>query len=438
MAAKRVNLEKASVIAGLGFTVLLAWAGTALSHSHRFNPGMVVVALFWGLLAALALRLTVPVRAWWAAVWYAPAMLLLFDRTALTFAAGLALLLATSRLLAAPEEEAPRPFRELATATAIAAGFQCWGVATSMEYPVLGIGLLAVSTAALAGAAIRRVAGMDARRRRPRHFATVCGIAMVVGLLTAVQGSGSGSWFSFGFSSSRGEAPEAEAAAAARAAAGTYRTAGLVNTAQEEPPVIAPREGFPGVILWPEIKPVPVLVAPLTKRAGAFTGGVVRSLSIPFGGEYWIYRFPLTRPPAHSYFRRGSAAKLSFSAPDRCPLRMEARQRLVQPVSTRCCSSIRLEIRNADPWPATVSLEVQLANTERPTERPQSLGWQTVMSMPKRGEDPVQPVPETLEFSIPEGTAAGEFDEIVVTYHLGRRRVDRSARIAIDRFVLVP
>ena len=83
--------------------------------------------------------------------------------------------------------------------------------------------------------------------------------------------------------------------------------------------------GFPGVILWPEIKPIPTLIAPMPQTAdGSFVPAMVRPLSIPFSGEYWLYRWPFARPPATSFFQRGTPSKLAFSSTDRRPIQMEA------------------------------------------------------------------------------------------------------------------
>ena len=83
---------------------------------------------------------------------------------------------------------------------------------------------------------------------------------------------------------------------------------------------------YAGVILWPEIKSVTTLVAPLSRRGDVLSSSV--PLSIPFGGEYWLYRWPYRRPPRHSTTRRGTPAALSFRTTDRVPLKMEAYQKL--------------------------------------------------------------------------------------------------------------
>jgi hypothetical protein len=45
---------------------------------------------------------------------------------------------------------------------------------------------------------------------------------------------------------------------------------------------------------------------------------------------------------------------------------------------------------------------------------------------------------QMLRFRIPSAIAIGSFDELTVSYYLKGARSDRSARIAIERFRLVP
>ena len=79
------------------------------------------------------------------------------------------------------------------------------------------------------------------------------------------------------------------------------------------------RNEFPGVILWPAVKAVTTLVAPVPAGVG-FSALAAHPLGIPFSGEYWMFRSPNQRPPYGSFFQRGSPAWLAFSTTDRAPL----------------------------------------------------------------------------------------------------------------------
>ena len=202
---------------------------------------------------------------------------------------------------------------------------------------------------------------------------------------------------------------------------------------------IADASGFPGVILWPEIKPIPTLIAPMPQTQDG--GGIPlmpHPLSIPFSGEYWMFRWPYARPPKTSFFQRGSPAALSFSSTDHRPLQMEARHKLDQPIALSCCSAIRLELRNADRYPDTISLELVLLNNEQPGAPALSLGHSNVTSRPDVSRDPVVPAHETLEFPIPATAALDSFNEFKIVFLRARVRMDKSAKLAIDRFILMP
>jgi hypothetical protein len=202
---------------------------------------------------------------------------------------------------------------------------------------------------------------------------------------------------------------------------------------------IADASGFPGVVLWPEIKPIPTLIAPMPQTPDG--GGIPlmpRPLSIPFSGEYWLFRWPYARPPKTSFFQRGSPAAMSFSSTDHRPLQMEARHKLDQSIALNCCSAIRLEISNADRYPDTISLELILLNNELPAAPSLSLGHYNVTSRPDANHDPVVPVHETLEFPIPSAAPLDSFNEFKIVFLRARVRMDKSAKLAIDRFTLMP
>ncbi len=112
---------------------------------------------------------------------------------------------------------------------------------------------------------------------------------------------------------------------------------------------------------------------------------------------------------------------------------MEAHQRRDREIDLSCCATIRVVVLNADKHPGTVTVELALIDNAGPPSR---LGRVPINSLPDLAQDPVKPVEETLEFAIP--SYGPHFDEFDVIFHRDRQRVDRSARISIQRFVLVP
>ncbi len=89
---------------------------------------------------------------------------------------------------------------------------------------------------------------------------------------------------------------------------------------------------------------------------------------------------------------------------------------------------------NADKHPGMVTVELALIDNAGPPSR---LGHVPINSLPDLAQDPVKPVEEDarVRYSI---LCCPHFDEFDVIFHRDRQRVDRSARISIQRFVLVP
>ncbi|MGA3202286.1 MAG: hypothetical protein ABSF12_07290 [Bryobacteraceae bacterium] len=191
-----------------------------------------------------------------------------------------------------------------------------------------------------------------------------------------------------------------------------------------------------GVILLPEHQQHTTLVPPLPSMpSDLFDAKHQNPLTIPFYGAYWFFKLPDTRPPRDSFVTHGTPAEMTFYAPDSRPLIMEAHQNLGKLIDLNCCREIRIEIRNADRYPGTVSMELVLVNTRQGQEGSVSLGSSPVTSAP--GE-PDAPMKETLTFPISAHSPIRKFDELMIRFPRMRTRINRSAKIAIDRFVLIP
>lgn len=197
-------------------------------------------------------------------------------------------------------------------------------------------------------------------------------------------------------------------------------------------PAVSVPGGVPGVILWPETRPIPMLVAPLP-RNGVGRGEHPKPFVIPFAGSYWMFRQGFLRPPANSLVDRGVPTTKSFKTVDSWPLEMEAHHRLDRPIDLACCSAIRLEILNADKFPKTVTVELALMYHAGPPFR---LGRDPLRSTPDLYHEPIVPVPETLDYAVTGSDFT--FDEFDVIFHRVGPATDRSVRVAIDRFVLIP
>lgn len=407
-------------------------------------------------------------------VWFTPAAMLLAEYSPAAMVVWLVLVVGTTRVLCSewrfaqgePELPPPAPsvhrlfesyahpapalFRQLVPPLTLALLIQAGTVAGMMRCPLLAAACFALSGALLTG--VGMAAGVIFQGK-PRGLPASATASLLTVLLAAGLTMGTLTRWSMrdyhrsgdmSFQPNPGLLGTARALLSQslygrgprtpRKASGTHGPA-AVTVPRYEPAGDIGRVGdneFPGVILWPEVTPETTLVAPILSGI-SFSGHATRPLGIPFSGEYWMFRAPYTRPPYGSFFRRGSPASLAFATTDHVPLEMEAHHRLDQPIDPRCCRKIQVAIWNADHYPGTVALELVLIDTGRRGRPSQSLGTSPVRSSP--GSLPVR---ETLEFSIPTAPELRRFDEFEILFHRDRNKIDKSAHIEIERFVLIP
>jgi len=200
-------------------------------------------------------------------------------------------------------------------------------------------------------------------------------------------------------------------------------------------PIVGPI--FPGVVLYPDLEKTTKLIAPpLTAMAGPVSAPS-DPLSVPFDGVYWFWRGVADQPPSNSVVMHGSPSARSFRSTDGDGMSMEARQNLGFTIDASRYRAIQLVVENADPFPGTVSIVLKIRNTTDPTKPTQSLGIQQVDGF-NLATTSSTPSVQTLIFRIPNTLKTLKFDELVVSFYLRGARADKSARIAIDRFRLVP
>jgi hypothetical protein len=193
-----------------------------------------------------------------------------------------------------------------------------------------------------------------------------------------------------------------------------------------------------GIILWPEEEPLTKLVPPLPAMNLSISNRIRKDpLTIPFYGVYWIFRAPHKRPPPGSYTVRGTPDVKTFRSADYVPLEMEAHQNFGVLIDLTCCSRIEIGIRISDYRPQQ-ELELILMNTALPAKPTMSLGRLEVPSYVKWSDIGKVTIPEVLSFNLPANPPIAQFDEATVRFHRMKRTAHASARIAIERFVLVP
>jgi hypothetical protein len=384
-----------------------------------------------------------------AAIWFAPAVILFSERSPAAIVAAIVLVVNATRVLyeqwrlslvPSPEElpaelfsyywtPIPSFWRLLAPALTGSSFVQLGIAAGLLRHPALAGLSLAMGAATITVFAQKSHAAEF--QRPPNLPRSVLGLMLTMVLAIGLTVGGMLPRFGgHGFG-----------------AAGDGGPASAPAVATNEPPGQLPPDiprgpadsGFFGVILWPEVKPYATLIEPMPQtRGGLGTAIPQRPWSIPFSGEYWMYRWPYAHPPQNSYFQRGNPADLSFSTTDHRPLQMEARHKLDQAVSVDCCSAIQIEVRNADRFAGTTALELYLIDRQSPRQFQMWVGFERLKSQPGISGDNIVPVRETLNFPMPAHRPIQQFDEFKLVFSRTANREDRSAKIAIERFVLIP
>jgi hypothetical protein len=191
---------------------------------------------------------------------------------------------------------------------------------------------------------------------------------------------------------------------------------------------------YRGVILWPKEQAHITLIPPLPAMSSRlFRPDQANPLSIPFYGVYWFFEPPVPRPPDDAVVMRGDPSERVFRSNDNAPLAMEAHQNLGKLIDVTCCSRIEVEVRNADHYTGMIAVELILFNTVLPAKPHQSLGAVALRSRPLSSS-----LTEILRFPIPASPAIRQFDEFTIRFPREQTHSYRSAKIGIERFVLVP
>jgi hypothetical protein len=125
--------------------------------------------------------------------------------------------------------------------------------------------------------------------------------------------------------------------------------------------------------------------------------------------------------PPWSVIEQGEPTEVSFRTTNGRPMEMEADQRLNGSVDLAWCGGIQVVISRTRE--DTAVLELILIDSE-------SGQWETLGASESDRN--------ALDFPIPTSGSLDKFNEIKVVYHRPASFSKKSARIAIERFVIVP
>jgi hypothetical protein len=183
---------------------------------------------------------------------------------------------------------------------------------------------------------------------------------------------------------------------------------------------------YRGVILIPEEEEHTLLVPPIPFMGRDPFNARKDPLGIPFYGVYWFFQFPDKEPKEDAFRSRGSPDKVTFRSADRLPLKMEAHQNLGRLIDLGALSRIDIAVRNDDTFIGSLALELILVNTTLPAQ-------QTLGAIPVTAQES-----QTLSFKIPPAPVIRQFDELTIRFPRANYRATRSAKIAVERFFLIP
>ena len=488
-ATHRRDLMLVVQVAGLLGTAWLIWSISVLPRLDRGSLSDVIIqTLSYTLLACLASALItvtlylliahslrddaiqMALRTSTTAVWFAAATILLAQLSPATLPAALLMVISTTRLLysqwrlvhpvaqssfPAPVEHPffdppPEPrFRELVPGLAASLAIQAGALIFPVGYPLLAAALFCLSVAMVTLCGLRSGAyEAEAPSNLPR---TILGFLLTLVLAAGLTVGGlaggvtSGSHWDPSFQGHAGPLQSARALLHK-----LFDEDGGNRQAQPVTNLYLPPVGnaeitdnsFPGVILLPETKPEqPILVAPsFSWNRTSPEIAVIKPLSIPFSGVYWMYRPPFDRPPRTSHVQQGNPLTLSFRTTDHAPMSMEAYQKLGREVDIKCCTAIQIAISNTDRSPGTMALELVLIDTQPSRQPTLSLGSIGVTPRSRTGSwaGSALPATERLDFAIPAVAPPYQFDVIEVIFHRDPLRRDSSARVAIESFLFLP
>jgi hypothetical protein len=442
------------------FYLLIAWAGAFGMTLWTYCA--ISLDDFWELFGT-AMRVALH------ALWFVPAMLLVSPPADRVVAAiGVVVMANAARLLVGNpppqrkllsrrkwrathrlfgESRIPRSFFSKESWPAILGAFALQGglFALLVGYAQGAGALIAVGVACCTWSSITRGAYLGQRRTHPAHW-TLSVLAVVLFSIAlsvvrvkpetgppaiapqAVEGTAGGDVEAGGWLAATRAGlknlispPPPKPAVSAGAAGGRGRAPVRV-VATLEPDQLG-KGGIPGLILQPNKKKAQTLALPPAYRLRV-TLNPQRPVSIPFTGEYHLFRESSSAIPPGSVQRAGSPLDAVYVTTNGTPMETDAYQDFDPPVDFAPCAKIRMTLTSGEVFPASATLI--LVGAEKSGEMgPEIFG---MSSEPE----------ETLEFSVPPAAGGVPVRGIRVVFRHNPMEASHSTQVAVLRFTFVP
>jgi hypothetical protein len=195
---------------------------------------------------------------------------------------------------------------------------------------------------------------------------------------------------------------------------------------RKEDPVAFVPDGVPGVILRPNVKsPEPIGLSGSSETAHL---PLLATRSFPFTGEYHLFPTSTGGIPVDSLRLVGTPLEAAYKSLTEGPIETEAYQVIDPPYDFGACSQLQVVMSSEESAPGIISAGL-LAGGEWLQLGSNMFGFDVRKTVSE----------ETLGFDVPvRAPRSLEVSAIRLLFRRDPSQVNRSARVAIDRFILIP
>jgi hypothetical protein len=204
-----------------------------------------------------------------------------------------------------------------------------------------------------------------------------------------------------------------------KAAAGKQQVAKVVAPPREMGS--GRKDAMAGVILQPKNPRAQSLFVGPAPPVGF---GLNRPLTIPFTGEYHVFRTMNWRLPAGSPIVFGTPLTASFITTNGGSMETEAHQSFFPPIDFTYCSRVEVTVEHKETMPASALLRLVAG------------GKSIDLEMELFGMRPA--AEETISFAVPYETRSIKVDAVTLVFHHAPGLKDQSAKVAVKSLTLIP
>jgi hypothetical protein len=182
------------------------------------------------------------------------------------------------------------------------------------------------------------------------------------------------------------------------------------------------QNGIPGVVLRPRPRPSlrPTLIAP----GARLRFSPAEPLSIPFTGEYQLFRTSSGSLPRGAIVETGTPLESVYGTTNGGPMETVAVQTFDPPLDLTHCGKVLVALTSSETMPLLASMQLL-------AQRSVEDGGTEIMGVKQARE-------ETLEFQVPVAAKPLLVRAIRISFQRAFKDRDKNVRVAVERFTLVP